>query len=289
MWGVHDEIRGELKAARKALETGGNGAGATATDVAGKARTLARSLVEMVYKENKILFPLAVQTLSRDEWAEVKAGDDELGYAFAEPEADFPGPGVSLPIARTPSAPGPDHSAEGRAGHPPGPDLAPAAGADRARTPDAATEGPPTSADAPDLPSDGLLSLGTGRLTLEQVDQIFRHLPVDLSFVDASGHVRYYSETPERVFPRSPAAIGRHVENCHPPKSVHMVKEILRTFEAGEQDDAEFWIQMKGRFIHIRYFAVRNDEGTFLGTLEVSQDATHLRELEGERRLLEWD
>jgi DUF438 domain-containing protein len=118
---------------------------------------------------------------------------------------------------------------------------------------------------------------------------ILRHLPVDISFVDAAGHVRYYSETEDRIFPRTPGAIGRHVENCHPPKSVHMVKEILRAFEAGERNVAEFWIELGGKFIHIRYFAVRSPEGEFLGTLEMGQDVTKIRELEGQRRLLEWD
>jgi DUF438 domain-containing protein len=125
-------------------------------------------------------------------------------------------------------------------------------------------------------------------LSLEQVDMILRHLPVDLSFVDAEGFVRYYSETAERIFPRTPGAIGRHVENCHPPKSVHMVKEILRAFSAGERDVAEFWIEMGEKFLHIRYFAVRNPGGEFLGTLEVSQDVTGIRGLQGQRRLLEW-
>ena len=108
------------------------------------------------------------------------------------------------------------------------------------------------------------------------------------SFVDADGYVRYYSETPDRLFPRTPGAIGRHVTNCHPPKSVHMVEEILRAFEAGEREVAEFWIRMQGKFIHIRYFAVRNPANEYLGCLEVTQDVTAIRGLEGERRLLEW-
>ena len=120
------------------------------------------------------------------------------------------------------------------------------------------------------------------------MDGILRHLPLDLSFVDADGFVRYYSETPERLFPRTPGAIGRHVTNCHPPKSVHMVEEILRAFAGGEREVAEFWIEMGGRFIHIRYLAVRNGAKEYLGCLEVTQDVTGIRALEGQRRLLEW-
>jgi len=117
---------------------------------------------------------------------------------------------------------------------------------------------------------------------------MLRHLPIEISFVDADGFVRYYSETEERLFPRTPGAIGRHVENCHPPKSVHMVKDILRKFADGERDVAEFWIEIQGKFIHIRYFAVRNPAKEYLGCLEVTQDVTEIRALEGQRRLLEW-
>ena len=107
----------------------------------------------------------------------------------------------------------------------------------------------------------------TGELTLDQVNLLFTHLPVDLSFVDEHDEVRFYSEGPQRLFPRSPAAIGRKVQNCHV---------------------AEFWIHMHGRFVHIRYLALRDEARTYRGCLEVSQDVTGIRDLEGERRLLDW-
>jgi DUF438 domain-containing protein len=129
----------------------------------------------------------------------------------------------------------------------------------------------------------------TGQLTLEQVNLIFTHLPVDLSFVDETDEVRFYSEGPERIFPRTPEVIGRKVQNCHPPKSVHMVQAILDEFRAGKQDTAEFWIEMQGKFLHIRYFAIRDRDGEYRGCLEVSQDVTGIRALEGERRLLQWE
>lgn len=109
-----------------------------------------------------------------------------------------------------------------------------------------------------------------------------------LSFVDTNDRVRYYSDSPHRVFPRSPAIIGREVQNCHPPKSVHIVEEILGAFKAGEKDRADFWIEMGGRFIHISYLAERNDDGEYLGCLEMSMDATDIRALTGQRRLLDW-
>jgi DUF438 domain-containing protein len=101
--------------------------------------------------------------------------------------------------------------------------------------------------------------------------------------------VRFFSEGPDRVFERTKAVLGRKVQHCHPPASVHIVEEIVSSFRAGRQDVAEFWIQLKGRFVHIRYFAVRGDDRSYLGTLEVTQDLTRLRQLEDERRLLNWE
>lgn len=134
----------------------------------------------------------------------------------------------------------------------------------------------------------GALGLDTGQLTLEQINLMLTHLPVDLTFVDENDRVAYYSEGPERIFPRSPAIIGREVRNCHPPKSVHMVNKILDEFKSGSKDTAEFWIELNGRFIYIRYFPMRDAGGYYKGTLEVSQDLTEIRRLEGEKRLLDW-
>jgi DUF438 domain-containing protein len=121
---------------------------------------------------------------------------------------------------------------------------------------------------------------------------LLNHLPVDISYVDKEDMVRFFSQTEERIFPRSPAVIGRQVQKCHPPASLHRVQGILDDFRAGHRDEAEFWIQAAppgagGRFIHIRYFAVRDERGEYQGTLEVVQDVTHIRALQGERRLLD--
>jgi DUF438 domain-containing protein len=129
----------------------------------------------------------------------------------------------------------------------------------------------------------------SGSLDLAQLKGIFAALPVDITFVDADDRVRFFSEGPDRVFERSKAILGREVHHCHPPKSVHIVEEIVSSFRDGRQNVAEFWIQLKGRFVHIRYFAVRDEDGAYLGTLEVTQDLTRLRGLEGERRLLEFE
>ena len=133
------------------------------------------------------------------------------------------------------------------------------------------------------------LELDTGQLTLDQVNLMLKHLPVDLTFVDENNTVQYYSAGKERIFPRSPGVIGLNVQNCHPPKSLDVVNQIVAEFKAGTKDQADFWIQMGGKFIYIRYFAVRDEEGVYQGTLEVSQDVTDIKSLEGERRLLNWD
>ncbi len=133
----------------------------------------------------------------------------------------------------------------------------------------------------------GLVQLDCGQLEAAVVNALLKHLPVDMTFVGPDDRVKYFSQTEERIFPRSEGIIGREVSKCHPPKSVHMVEEILARFKNGERDTAEFWIELGGRFIHIRYFAVR-DDGRYLGCLEVSQDVTAIRALEGQQRLLDW-
>jgi PAS domain S-box-containing protein len=134
-----------------------------------------------------------------------------------------------------------------------------------------------------------LLKLNEGELDLEQLNLLFQLMPFDITFVDENDRVRFYNRGEERIFPRSAGVIGREVRFCHPPKSVNTVLEILEKFKAGQQDIAEFWIQVKGRFIHIRYFAVRDANKKYRGVIEVSQDVTDIKNLQGERRLLQWN
>ena len=133
-----------------------------------------------------------------------------------------------------------------------------------------------------------LVDLSSGFLSAQQIILMLENLPVDITFVDENDEVRYFSGIKHRIFPRSNAIIGRKVQNCHPRESVHIVNEIVEAFRKGEKDNADFWINIKGRFILIRYFAMRDNNGLYKGTIEVSQDATDIRSLEGERRLLNW-
>ena len=233
MWGIHDEIRSALRSIKDAAASG------NLAEAKEAAVEVARTITEMIYKEEKILFPLALEKLSSKEWSEMRLGDDEIGYAFEAPR-------------------------EWRSA------------ASAVSTPD-------------NVSPEGTISLSTGQLTQQQLDRMLTHLPVDLSFVDPEGRVQFYSDNPDRIFPRSPAVIGRNVANCHPPQSVDAVLKILDAFKEGSRDTAKFWLQLGGRFLLIQYFAVRSEGGDYLGCLEVSQDVTDIRSLEGEQRLVDWE
>ncbi|NLX12763.1 MAG: DUF438 domain-containing protein [Phycisphaerales bacterium] len=138
------------------------------------------------------------------------------------------------------------------------------------------------------LSRDEALVFPTGQLNFDQLKGIFAAMPVDITFVDAEDRVRFFSEG-DRIFSRSKAIIGRKVQHCHPPASVNVVEQIVSDFRSGRQNVAEFWITLQGKFVHIRYFAVRDDRGQYLGTLEVTQDLTRIRALQGERRLLTYE
>lgn len=237
MWGIHDEIRALIKDLGRAIEAGDAG---TLKD---KAPSLSRSVVEMVYKENKILFPLAMGTLDEDEWLKMRKGEEEIGFVFVTPGTEWP---EEVPTED-----------EGRG-------IVGTTKEDR-------------------------INLDRGELDQKQINLLLKHLPVDVTFVDENDQVAYYSEGMERIFPRSPDIIGRLVHNCHPPKSVRTVRRILEAFRNGEKDAAAFWLNLNGRLIYIRYFAVRDTDGEYQGTLEVSQDLTEIKTIEGERRLLNWD
>lgn len=132
-----------------------------------------------------------------------------------------------------------------------------------------------------------MIQMETGNLTFEQVEWMMNTLPVDVTFVDANDKVAFFSKPKDRIFPRSVAVIGRDVRNCHPHESVHVVEKIIDDFKNGKKNQESFWLKMKGMYILIQYFAVRNEEGKYLGTLEVGQEISGIQAIEGEKRLLE--
>ncbi|UCC28117.1 MAG: DUF438 domain-containing protein [Candidatus Bathyarchaeota archaeon] len=132
------------------------------------------------------------------------------------------------------------------------------------------------------------LRFETGAASKDELEAILNSLPIDITFVDRDDTVRYFNKLGNRIFARTKAIVGRKVQQCHPPKSVHIVNEIVNSFKNGKENVAEFWIQQGARTIHIRYFPVRDQNGKYMGTLEVTQDITKLKKIEGEKRLLDW-
>lgn len=133
-----------------------------------------------------------------------------------------------------------------------------------------------------------ILQFETGSLSKEEAEAVLDSLPVDISFIDKEDRVKYFNKAEGRIFVRTKAVIGRKVQLCHPQKSVHVVNKILEAFKTGKKDVAEFWINLNDRLILIRYFAVRDKNGKYLGTVEVTQDITDIKKIEGQKRLLDW-
>ncbi len=139
------------------------------------------------------------------------------------------------------------------------------------------------------LPEAGHVRFETGFLTPEEISQILNAIPGDMTFIDKNDTVKYFSQGKERIFARTKAVIGRSVQDCHPPTSVNVVEKILEDFKAGRKDSEDFWIKMGDKYVLIRYFAVRNKHGEYLGTLEFTQDIAPIQAIEGEKRLLSED
>ncbi|GAB4370902.1 MAG: DUF438 domain-containing protein [Calditrichia bacterium] len=239
MWGKHDEARELLKGALETLS-------ATREISAGEAKAAielvlqpaVKAIDEMIYKEEEILFPMCLDTLTELEWYEIYQQSNEIGYCLYDPQDHWEPEGLPAPRREE--------------------------------------------------KSDDKIQLSTGNFTPEELEAIFTTLPVDVTFVDKEDTVRFFSNNPDRIFDRNRAILGRKVQMCHPPSSMHVVQQILDDFKSGKEKRAAFWINFHGKFIHIEYFALHNRRGEYLGTLEVSQDLTELRQLEGEQRLLNY-
>lgn len=275
MWVYDDYIRDEMNKAWEILQ---NEPVDTAMFLE-TYREMAADLRDLMEKEEMILYPTSLKLISADKMEQLKSGDREIGFFGMEQ--------TSYGDARK------QHSKQPIAGQY-------TSGYQR---PEKATSQPTEQGDfMQDLAAllakyghetgsgkqDQVLDVAHGKLTLEQINLLYRHMPVDISFVDENELVAFYTDTKHRVFPRSKGVIGREVRNCHPPKSVHLVEEIIEKFRSGEQSKAEFWINKPGLFIYIVYVAVRDDQGNFRGVMEMMQDCTHIRQLEGEQRLLSW-
>lgn len=236
MWGVDDAIRLAIKEAKSKLtHYQGN-----KEDVVAVLNHVIKEVTEMIFKEENILFPMALETLTEDEWVKIADESEEIGYCLTAPTEVWKPERHPLEIE--------EEKEEIK-------------------------------------PKDGFVRFETGILSVKQLEMILNHLPVDLTFIDENDVVRYFSHG-ERIFARTKAVIGRTVQNCHPPQSVHVVEKLLQDFKSGAKDVEDFWIPVKDKFVYIRYFAIRDEEGTYMGTLEFSQNVAAIRELEGQKRIL---
>ena len=260
MWTLDDFIRDEITECYNLLLEDKE------EEFIGKQAELVADVRDLMDKEENILYPTSLEMISDEEFRYMAEGDQEIGFAYItvdKDKADIPkssaSSAVSSHLSGLSSAPG---FAEELAG------LLGKYGFNN---------------------KEEKLNVTTGQLTLEQINLIYQHMPVDLSYVDENELVCFYTDTKHRVFPRSKNVIGRDVKNCHPKASVHIVEEIIKKFRSGEQDKAEFWINKPDLFIYIIYYAVRDENGKFRGVLEMMQDCTHIRSLQGSQTLLTWE
>ena len=256
MWLLDDFIRDEIRDARRLLEEDKD------DEFIAMQPTVVADVLDLMQKEETVLYPTSLAMIRPAEFEEMKSGDHEIGFAWIRV-------GKEAPKADTSKETTPATAAAGFAN-----ELASLLG--KYGFGGGSTPGT-------------LLEVATGQMTLEQINLVYKHMPVDFSYVDENEIVRFYTDTDHRVFPRSKNVIGRDVKNCHPRTSVHLVEEIVEKFRRGEQNEVDFWINKPGLFIYIYYVAVRDEEGRFRGVLEMMQDCTRIRSLEGSRTLLSWD
>lgn len=249
MWTYDDHNRDLINAARTLLDADRH------EEFLDSLPTIFTDVLDLISKEETILLPVSLRMISEEEFRSMRSGDDEIGYCLIERPEGF-----------LPFSPSSDPKEE------------------------VGFEAELKALLSKYKPSrNEVLDVAQGKLTLEQINLIYRHMHVDFSYVDENEIVKFYSDTRHRVFPRSAGVIGRQVRNCHPPKSVHVVEEIIEKFRTGEKDFVEFWINKPELFIYITYTAVRDEEGNFRGVLEMMQDCTHIRSLKGSRTLLTWE
>lgn len=240
MWGKHDEIRKLLKNATDALASV-----KTAEELRSVIQLAVAPAVEMldgmIMKEEEILLPMSMDTLTEKEWYNVYQETTEFGFCLIDPEDEWQPSEENVTTEKQEYV----------------------------------------TADA--------IRLSSGAFNMAELEALFVHLPIDITFVDKNDKVRFFSHSPNRVFDRNRSIIGRDVRMCHPPGSVHIVEQIIADFKSGKENKAVFWMSnFMGRFIYIEYSAVRGKEDEYLGVVEVTQDISQLRKLEGDQRLLSY-
>lgn len=240
MWGKHDEIRELVKGSIELLHT----PDITKDELAASAEMIllpaVKGVVDMTKKEEEILLPMALDTLTEADWYEIHKQSLEIGFCLYDPPTNWRPDWVTTGTLEEMNKTG-EH-----------------------------------------------VQLPSGSFSVEELMAILNTLPLDMTFVDKDDKVKYFSQGTERIFQRNRAILNRDVRHCHPPASAHIVDKIIDDFKTGKASRAPFWINMGGKMIHIEYFALRNDNGVYLGTLEVSHDIAGYRSLEGEQRILSY-
>jgi len=246
MWGIHDDIRKGWKAMLAEINSKPTMSKEIVESLNHQFAEIENAIREMIYKEERILFPTALERLSAEDWLAMYAQEADFGFSYVSRGTEWPPKKEKVEETR-----------------------------------------PINNQKEERIEAMSKFPLTTGDLSISQINMLLTTLPVDITYVDENDTVLFFSETPDRIFKRTEAIIGRKVQNCHPPQSMDKVQQIINDFKAGTRDTAEFWIQMNDMFINIRYFALHDANGAYKGTLEVSQDLTHARSLEGEKRLLD--
>ena len=255
MWGKDDEVRNAVHGAEALLETAyGEYDSQLLAGVADYLDEAVEGALSMVSKEENVLIPLSLEHLSATQWTQIASEENEFGHAF----------GVNPPTWHAdPLELANDKLNEMEA--------------------TASDENAESSSDTR-ASQDGTIRLSTGEFSLAQLEAVFATIPLDITFVDANDKTRYFSHGDTRAFPRPKSCLGRDVYDCHPPKSQEAVRRILTEFKSGKRDVSEFWFKAMGKFLYVRYFAVRDEEGNYLGALETTQDIGPIKALEGENR-----
>lgn len=239
MWGKHDEIRELIKGSIDAVS---NPDVISVDDLQNIIQVLmlpaVKGVEDMIGKEEEILLPMCMDTLTESDWWSVYSQTMEFGFCLYDPDVEWKPENIEVSEI--------------------------------------------------EFNTKNSINLSTGNFDIEEIESLFKTLPIDITFIDKDDKVKFFSLGPDRIFTRNRAILGRDVRMCHPPSSVHVVDKILEDFKSGKENSAAFWINMHQRFIYIEYFALRDKEGNYLGTIEFTQDLTNLRALEGEQRLLSY-
>lgn len=308
MWGVDDKIRGLIKTANQLVKQTPL---PDKYDIEAAVEIANQEISEMIFKEEQIMLPMVTEVFTAADWGMVAAESDEIGYTLiAQPLPWRPSaaaiakdevkpkevPAIAAELNEMAQSLADQQELTAKKAKPASKPISMPShvvtklassqvkSADKQRTAIKNDDYVPTHL-LLDANGRAQISFNNGTLDLSQLTGIFKVLPIDLTLVDVNDQVAWFSDNGDRIFPRTKAVVGRAVVNCHPPKSVDKVEKILSDFHNGTRQEADFWINFRGRMAYIRYFAVHDEDGEYIGCLEATQDITAIQALTGEKRL----